>query len=88
MTHYTVNYAGLPNREKRQRALWDCRDFMGLRQYNKVRSDMRKHFRDNPTRRTATMLRQITGMMSLAGIQGYPARAFVLHCYQTRNQVR
>jgi hypothetical protein len=71
MTHYTVDYNALPEGEKRiAKALKDCKDWLGTRQYREIIQIIR-------TDRGRTSRNMLLLGLSLRGIQGYPAEVMI-----------
>lgn len=67
--HVTKDYSGLPEVEKRAKALDDCRFWLGDR-FDPMVEELRKN---SPKPMTSTDIQQLAACLSIAGIQGYPA---------------
>lgn len=73
MSH-TVNYSHIKDLTKRQRAaVTDCRKYLGRRRFERIRKGLEYDLRRglDPDR--------LAELLSLIGIQGYPAFAFMDH---------
>lgn len=75
--HHEVNYTHITNdTKKRKAALSDCRQWLGRRHFNKILFNF-----ENLVRKGHNM-DDLIGLLSIAGIQGYPARVFVEHAQE------
>lgn len=73
MTHYNVNYAGLTDVEKSAKALQDIKDYLGEDKFESTTEIMRNGM---------IPYEQFTmAMMFMAGIEGYPVKAWYEHVY-------
>ena len=72
MTHYTVNYEGLDDVAKHNKAIADTKDYLGEDRLDKLTG----LFREQPY-----TLDQFCLAASFAGVQGYPAKAWFNYCY-------
>ena len=70
--HYTVDYSHITSdAKKRKAALRDCRQFLGRHHFTKIRKNLENKHAEGWTRDAMLLL------LSVAGIQGYPAEVFV-----------
>lgn len=74
MTHYTINYEGLSEIEKHNKAIQDIKDYLGEAKFDEVTAIVK----NSPK---PYNLEQFLLAVSFAGIQGYPAKAWYNHCY-------
>ena len=80
--HYTKNYAGLVGKAKRERAINDCKDYLGPQMYTEKSMILADMMGSTPTKKT---IRQtINAVEAFLGIRGYPARAMVFHALRRR----
>ena len=75
--HYTISYSGLKGDTKRQKAIQDCKDFLGADRYNTITKNLKEYLGTDPTWKTLRFA--INTVENLTGISGYPARALVYH---------
>ena len=71
---YTVQYQGT-KAEKEAQALRDCETWLGTERFKALGADMAAHIR---AQGGLSAVRQGIRMMAMAGIQGYPAKVFVI----------
>ena len=73
MTHYYVNYEGMVEPAKSAKALQDIKDYLGVEMFNNVTDAMKE---------TIYPFEQFQmTMMFMAGIEGYPVKAWYEHVY-------
>ena len=76
MTHYIRRYTGLEGDERRSRALDDVRDYLGHARFEELTGMFRRDYPDVPCPAVKFAL-----LVSLAGVQGYPATAWREHIW-------
>jgi len=73
--HYNVNYEGLDEISKYNKAIADIKDYLGDAKFDQITKEfMRFDQKDMP-------LEKFECYISLAGIQGYPVKALYNYCY-------
>jgi hypothetical protein len=72
---HTISYEGLPEAEKRAKALEDCRFWLGNR-FDSMVEDLRKNA---PKPMTQADIKGLAKCLFIAGIQGYPATVMAEH---------
>lgn len=72
MTHYTISYEGLDPIEKHNKAIADIKEYVGEDRFK----DLTARFKE-----MSPSLEQFELMVSFAGVQGYPAKAWFNYCY-------
>lgn len=73
MTHYTMSYAGLTDEVKSARAIQDIKDYLGEDKFESTTEIMRREM---------IPYEQFTMAMAfMAGIEGYPVKAWYEHVY-------
>lgn len=65
---YTIHYDGLSGDEKRAKAMEDIVNYLGDERFSKIDAKLRKY--------ESMELEQLRIMLSFAGVQGYPVRAW------------
>lgn len=76
--HYTIDYKGLDRQTKRAKALKDCQDYLGSERYNLAIKNLGGYIKGNQYQLSAFKSAE-TALGMFVGIQGYPARIFVIH---------
>ena len=72
---YEINYSNLTGRAKRQKALDDCKSYLGEERYNKIMAALETQLtQGGPQAKREFMLMSLA---FLVGIQGYPAEAMI-----------
>ena len=71
--HYTVSYEGLSSQEKHDKALGDLKEYLGEDRFEQLTRELSRH--------PDLTLEQFEFYASFAGVQGYPVRAWYLHCF-------
>jgi len=74
MTHYTVDYTALTGEAKREKALRDIEDYLGKERYDYLTEVLANG--------EGYDLETFSMIVSFAGVQGYPAKAWWEHCFQ------
>lgn len=81
MTHYTRTYKQGSRFEKRDRALLDCKEWLGGKRYRQIRGIIASEFSEQAghwtSQNTRQKIRFLVMSLSLSGIQGYPAWVLV-----------
>lgn len=78
MTHYTTSYEGLTEVEKHNKAIEDIKEWMGEERFDHITSLVRDDVKEGREQMT---LDQFTMAISLAGVQGYPVKAWYNYIY-------
>lgn len=73
--HQIIDYAGLDPIAKHNKAIEDVKEFLGKEKFDKLT----KEFREVPQDQMS--LDKFTNYVSLAGIQGYPVKAWYNYIY-------
>lgn len=73
MTHYDISYEGMTPQDAHAKALRDIEDYMGTDRFITLTRVLREY----PPQSIAAFHLQ----MSLAGVQGYPVRAYHDHIW-------
>lgn len=76
MTHYNVDYSGLDEVAKHNKAIQDIKDYMGEPKFEELTG----MFKEVPEPERPN-LDKFELLVSFAGIQGYPAKAWYNYCY-------
>ena len=77
--HTTIDYTELPEKEKREKALQDCREWLGDR-FDPMIEAVRKDIRENcPEGFPKEDISKLAKCLAFAGIQGYPAIVLAEH---------
>lgn len=71
--HYNVDYSGLDPQAKHDKAIADIREYMGNAKYEQIKAEF--------TRGKVIPFEQFQFYLSIAGIQGYPVKAFYQECW-------
>jgi hypothetical protein len=74
MTHYNISYEGLDPIEKQNKAIADIKEYMGEAKFVDLTSKLRAAYPD-------CTIEQFTLMVSFAGVQGYPVKAWYNYTY-------
>jgi hypothetical protein len=72
MTHYNVDYSGMDEVAKHNKAIEDIKEYMGEERFTKLTALLKE---DSYT------LSQFEMAVSFAGVQGYPAKAWYNYCF-------
>lgn len=78
--HYTIDYEGLGPTEKYNKAIQDIKDYMGEDKFN----TMTQRFRGEYPGGENMPLDRFELIVSFAGVQGYPAKAWHQYIYGTQ----
>lgn len=72
MSHYNIDYSGMSDIDKHNKAIMDIKDWMGDERFNKLTEAFRNEYKgkDQPSLEKAEL------MMSFCGVQGYPCKAW------------
>jgi len=72
--HYTTHYEGSPI-VRHNKAIADIKDWLGKERFETITKLMREKETEQPT------LEVFTAIVSFAGVQGYPVKAWYNHCF-------
>jgi len=70
MTHVDIDYSSLQGVAKQEAALWDIKNWIGIEKFEHLTAELRKFDRDEMP------LERMAMLMTIAGISGYPIRAW------------
>lgn len=70
--HYTVNYEGLDPIAKHNKAIADIKEYLGEDRFETLTEQFKNR---------SPSFEQFELMVSFAGVQGYPAKAWFNYCY-------
>ena len=75
MSHYTIDYAEVPQEQKAARAIADIKDYLGVEQFDKTTKALREAIADGCTEDQVLM-----SLAVFVGVQGLPARVWYAFC--------
>lgn len=73
MTHYDISYEGLDPIAKHNKAIEDIKEYMTEARFNKLTEEFKKY--------PDTTLEKFELYCSIAGVHGYPVKAWYNYCY-------
>ena len=73
MSHYNVDYGQMTDTEKHEKAIADCKEYLGESGFNQICDRIKKYPDLTPN--------ELHLALSFVGIQGYPVTAIFNHCF-------
>lgn len=72
--HYTVDYSGLSEQKKQDKAIADIIAYLGQDKFDAITVELKKYIADG------AQLVHVQFQLSFVGIQGYPVTAWYEYC--------